>query len=255
MHDTASPDAPHPGHTQPGLPVPAPSPAPGLRGTASLDSGGLLDYATALVQSPGSIVEDLHRPRATVLRLTGLVLATMSITGLVVAAFSGGLQFVWVPIKLSVGMLVCALLCLPSLYIFSSLSGATQSLRETTAALLMCVGLIGVLLVGLSPVSWLFSQTTSSPAVMGCLHVAAVVISSAFGLGLLRRVLAALNGGAFQGLRGWGLMFVLVLLQMSTTLRPLVGPYEGQLLGSKKFFVEHWGQVVGSRPATTADAR
>lgn len=228
----------------------APPDAETLRGHGSPFRGRLIDYATALVQAPAAIVEDIHRPRrATLLRLTGLVLATMSITGLVVAAFSGGLQFLIVPAKLSAGMLLCALLCLPSLYIFSSLSGATQSLRETAAALLMGVGLTGVLLVGLAPVSWLFSQTTSSPGVMGTLHIVAMLVSSAFGLGLIRRVLRAMNGGTFSGLRGWGIMFVLVLLQMTTTLRPLVGPYEGELLGDKKFFIEHWAQVAnGDEP-------
>ena len=93
-----------------------------------------------------------------------------------VAAFSGGLQFLVVPLKLSAGMLACALLCLPSLYIFSSLRRrVAEPARDGGRALLMGVALIGVLLVGLAPVSWLFSQTTSSPVVMGSLHVTALL--------------------------------------------------------------------------------
>lgn len=215
--------------------------------------GRLIDYASALVQAPASIVEDIHRPRHALFKLTALVLITMSITGLVVAAFSGGLQLLVVPLKLGVGMLACAVLCLPSLYIFSSLAGAGQSLRETAAALLMGVALIGVLLVGLAPVSWLFSQTTSSDAVMGTLHVAALLVSSWFGLSLVRRVLASLNGTTLIGLRAWSVMFVLVMLQMSTTLRPLVGPWNGELVGNKKFFAEHWSQVATDGPRTQSD--
>ena len=235
------------GTTQPSSPIPPTAGAIGeplLRSLGAPIGGRLLDYATALVQAPASIVEDIHRRKFTLSRLVALLVLTMSITGVVVAAFSGGLQFILVPLKLSAGMLACALLCLPSLYIFSSLGGASQSLRETTAALLMGVTLMGVLLVALAPVSWLFSQTTSSPAIMGGLHIAALLVSSYFGLALVRRVLAVLNGRSLTGVRGWGTMFVLVVLQMTTTLRPLVGPYEGQLLGDKLFFATHWSDVL-----------
>lgn len=254
--DPQSPAPPEAGRTQPTWPVPPsfgargpePHAEPLLRGGGAPVGRGLLDYATALVQSPASVVDDIHRRSFTLSRLLALLVATMSITGLVVAGFSGGAQLFIVPLKLSVGMLACALLCLPSLYIFSSLAGASQSLRETAAALLMGVALIGVLLVGLAPVSWLFSQTTSSPAVMGGLHVAALLVSSWFGLGLVRRVLGVLNGRTLEGFRGWGLMFVLVILQMTTTLRPLVGPYTGELVGDKLFFAAHWAEVVGDGP-------
>jgi hypothetical protein len=217
-----------------------------LRSTGTAFRGRLLDYATALVQAPGDVVQDIHRRRFTLFKLTALMIATMAITGVVVAAFSGGMQLFAVPLKLAAGMLACALLCLPSLYIFSSLAGATQSLRETAIALMMGVTLIGVLLVGLAPVSWLFSQTTSSAAVMGGLHVVALLVSSWFGLALVRRVLSVISGHTLSGMRAWGVMFVLVVLQMTTTLRPLVGPFEGAMLGEKKFFLEHWGEVVGA---------
>ena len=266
---TTPSDPPPSGQTQPGLPF-VPDPAPGgetasppphpggtdLRGRGTPLRHGLLDYATALVQAPAAIVEDTHRRRFTVTRLVALVVATMLLTGLVVAAFAGGAQLWLVPLKLSLGMLACALLCLPSLYVFSSLAGAAQSFRETAAALLMGVALIGVLLVGLAPVSWLFSQTTSSTAVMGGLHVTALLVASWFGLGLVRRALVAFNGRELSGLRGWAIMFVLVMFQMTATLRPLVGPYEGELVGDKLFFGTHWGRVlVGDAADGARDTR
>lgn len=256
---TTPTDPPVSGQTQPGAPVVAPTdrgttgapasqsggPLPfGMRGRTKPLGRGLLEYATALVQAPAAIVEDTHRRAFTVSRLVALVIATMLLTGLVVAAFAGGAQLYLVPLKLSAGILACALLCLPSLYVFSSLAGASQNFRETAAALLMGVALIGVLLVGLAPVSWLFSQTTSSTAVMGGLHITALLVASWFGLGLVRRALAAFNGRELSGLRGWAVMFVLVMFQMSTTLRPLVGPYRGELVGEKLFFGAHWGDVL-----------
>jgi hypothetical protein len=248
--DHDHPDAPIPavpGFASSGGTTTLPPYDPPLRGHGAPIGGRLIDYATALVQAPASIVEDIHRRKLTLFKLTALLVVTMSLTGLVVAAFSGGMQYLIVPLKLSAGMLACALLCLPSLYIFSSLGGASQSLRETAAALLMGVALMGVLLVGLAPISWLFSQTTSSPAIMGGLHIAALLVSSWFGLGLVRRVLGVLGGRPVTGVRAWGMMFVLVVLQMTTTLRPLVGPYDGALLGDKLFFATHWADVMSGR--------
>jgi len=249
-----SPDSPdlHPpaSQTQRSLPVEPRPPEPALRGGKGRFSGGLADYATALVQAPADVVEDLHRRSWTLTKLVAIVLLTLSATGVVVAAMSGGLQWFVVPLKLSLGMLACSLLCLPSLYIFSSLAGASQSLRETAAALLMGVALIGILLVGLAPVSWLFSQTTGSSAVMGFIHLATLLVASWFGLALIRRVLTALNPNAVRGLGGWSVMFVLVVLQMTATLRPLVGPYEGQLIGDKAFFVDHWANELTAGPRT-----
>lgn len=171
--------------------------------------------------------------------LAAIALASMAITGLVMAAFSGGLQLLWVPLKVSFGLLFCGVICLPSLFIFTSLAGGRQSFRETTGALMMGLALIGVLLVGFAPVTWLFSQATTSAAFMGSLHVAFFLVSAWFGIGLIRRALSV-GGQAPRGSALWACLFVLVALQMSTTLRPLVGPDDGVLFHEKQFFVVHW---------------
>lgn len=174
-------------------------------------------------------------------------MGTMLIVGLVVASFSGGVQMFVVPLKLCLGLALCALLCLPSLYVFSSVAGAGQSVRETALALTMGVALIGVLLVALAPVTWLFAQSTDDPGVMGALHVLALVVSAVVGMRLISRVMRALNGHAIAGVRAWGLMFVLVMLQMTTTLRPLVGEFDGLWAGERMFFLEHWARGAVSR--------
>ncbi len=181
-------------------------------------------------------------------RLLALSLGTMLAVGLVVASFSGGLQLLVVPLKLCLGMAACALLCLPSLYVFTSVAGASQSVRETALALVMGVALIGVLLVALAPVTWLFSQSTDSSAVMGTLHVLAFLTSAAVGIRLIGKVMRAFNGRAIAGVRAWGLVFVVVMLQMTTTMRPLVGPFDGVWKSQRLFFLEHWaGPVVPTR--------
>lgn len=210
----------------------APEPKPPL-------APGLPALATALLRSPADVVKALKTRTSLFGGLALITFATMALTGVVMAAFSGGLQLLWVPLKVSFGLLFCGVICLPSLFIFTSLAGGRQSFRETAGALMMGLALIGVLLVGFAPVTWLFSQATSAVAFMGALHVIFFLVSAWFGIGLIRRALAV-GGQAPRGSGLWACLFVLVALQMSTTLRPLIGPDEGLLFHEKQFFLVHW---------------
>lgn len=231
----------------PASPLPAPSRFAGggaLRGEAMPIGRGPFAIVEALLKAPARVLYDVQHGRGALFKLSALVVVTMVVTGLVMASFSGGFQLLAVPLKLGLGVFFCALICLPSLYIFSSLAGAEQSLRETWGALLMGVGLIGVLLVGLAPVSWVFSQATTSPIFMGVLHLVFLLIASWFGLGLIHRVLAAANGRPIKGSVLWSLLFLLVVLQMTTTLRPIVGEFDGVVLHDKQFFLVHWLEEI-----------
>jgi len=200
--------------------------------------GGLVG---ALVQSPADLLAEANRPgRSPVARLTALAMGAMVVVGVVVASFSGGMQMFVVPLKLCLGLAACALLCLPSLYVFSSVAGAAQSVRETALALAMGAALIGVLLVALAPVTWLFAQSTDTPAIMGALHVLALLVAAGVGIRLIAKVMQAFNGTPVAGVRTWGVMFVVVMLQMTTTLRPLVGEFDGLWHSERMFFLEHW---------------
>lgn len=234
--------------TSPPEPEPVAAPRDALRGSGAVVADGLAGIVSALVQAPANLLAEQNRPgRATVRRLVTVTLASMLVVGLVVGSFSGGMQMLVVPLKLGVGLLVCAALCLPSLYVFSSVAGAEQSLRETVLALSMGVALIGVLLVALAPVTWLFSQSVTSSAAMGAIHLLSLLAASLVGLRLLERVMRALNGRRIAGMRAWGCMFVIVMLQMTTTVRPLVGPYEGAVFGERTFFVAHWLETLTPR--------
>jgi len=225
--------------------LPAPAPAPALRGGGAPLGKGPFAIVEALLKSPASVLHELQSGRGALFQLSALVVVTMVVTGLVMATFSGGLQVLLVPLKLSLGIFFCALICLPSLHIFSCLAGAEQSVKETWGALLMGVALMGILLVGFAPVTWVFSQATSSSAFMGALHLIVLVISSMFGLGLIGRALTAMNRTPVRGTRLWSVLFVLVLFQMTTTLRPLVGEAEGPVLGERLFFLTHWFRSLG----------
>jgi heme/copper-type cytochrome/quinol oxidase subunit 1 len=55
----------------------------------------------------------------------------------------------------------------------------------------------------------------------------------------------------------WSIVFLLVTLQMTTTLRPILGRSEVFLSQEKKFFLQHWGESSGKslpkQPSKPAD--
>jgi hypothetical protein len=53
-------------------------------------------------------------------------------------------------------------------------------------------------------------------------------------------------------LRIWCFMFLLVTLQMSCALRPLIGTADTFFPGEKKFFLQHWADSIN---AETGNAR
>ena len=218
-----------------------PEPAVWLAGEdAPLPRKGFLAVFDGLLRLPANLMHDLRARPITLLWLLALMLGATALTGFSVGAFSGGAQLWIVPLKLSLGLSFCAVICLPSLYIFTCLSGGEQGLQETSGALLAGVALTALLLVGFAPVSWVFSQATDSTVLVGGLHLFFFLISVHFGLRLTRRSLAHLGRRPVPALGLWSVVFVLVVLQMSTTLRPLVGPFDGLELADKQFFLVHW---------------
>jgi hypothetical protein len=101
-----------------------------------------------------------------------------------------------------------------------------------------------VLLIGFAPVAWLFSQSTNSVLWMGVLHLMFWFVATAFGLRFLDAGFRQTNARSGAGLKTWTVIFVLVVLQMSTALRPLIGRADTFLPTEKKFFIAHWGDCM-----------
>src|SRR3954447_10264191 len=129
--------------------------------------------------------------------------------GVVVGTFSGGTQLWIAPAKIAGGMLVSALICLPSLYIFSCLNGSQARLVEVIGLVAGLLGLTTILLIGFAPVAWVFSQSTSSVAAMGALHLAFWIIATCFGWRFLRNGFAHLSAKSGGTLNVWIIIFVL----------------------------------------------
>lgn len=205
----------------------------------SLTLGSVLE---ALLKRPGALLHELNGPRRNPIigLLVVLILVCGCTYGLVMGSLSGGTQLWAAPMKLTVGLFLSMLLCLPSLYIFLCLNGADVRLGQVGGALLGMVALVTLLLIGFAPVAWIFSQSTDSVVMMGILHLFFWVIGLWFGTRMVKGLLAYGDGPDSGHLKVWVIIFVLVSLQMTSVLRPLIGTSTTLLPREKKFFVQHW---------------
>jgi len=199
-----------------------------------------------LLKYPGRIVHELHQTRAAILATWLLIfgIAGVAVYGIVVGAQSGGAQMWIAPAKLGLGMLLSALICLPSLYIFTCLGGIDAHLRSVCGALFAAVCLSSILLIGFAPVAWIFSQSTDSIVFMGTLHLLFWVIGIRFGLRLIDAMGRFLGATSRGHLRLWSVIFILVCFQMTTTLRPIIAPSKTFLPTEKKFFLANWFETI-----------
>ena len=195
-----------------------------------------------LLKYPAHLIRGLHEGHGArpIVLLSLTAILSLAAYGLVIGAFTGGQQLLAAPLKFSLGTLVSTLICLPSLFIFTCLAGANVTLRSLTGVLAAVVALTALLLIGFAPVAWVFSQSTESVVFMGTLHLLFWFVAVGFGLRLLTLLLHTLGIAGKSHLRLWSLIFILVNLQMSTALRPLIGTSQQLFPQEKKFFLAHW---------------
>lgn len=195
----------------------------------------------ALLREPVSLLKTLrdNSQLAFLLGLTGLACA--AIFGFVVGTFSGHEQLWSAPLKISVGLLLAALICFPSLYIFSCLANSPLRLTGLMGAYLSYLCLIGVLLIAFAPILWIFTQSSGSIPFVGGLSLIVWSLVFLMAANLLRKLTKSDSQSPWQ-LTLWIVMFFVVTLQMSTALRPILGRGESFLPQEKKFFLTHWGE-------------
>jgi hypothetical protein len=211
---------------------------------------GPLVAVEAILRAPRRIMYQLRQPGSGGLIFAMLVVSILCslIYGLVVGTFSMGTQLWAAPVKIASGLLVTALICLPSLYIFTCLSGSEAKLSEIFGLITGLLMLMTILLIGFAPVAWLFSQSTNSVIWMGVLHLIFWFISTMFGLKFLDSGFSHYKARTSAGLYTWVIIFILVAVQMTTALRPIVGTSDSFFPKEKKFFLSHWGDSL-SAPA------
>ena len=196
----------------------------------------------AILRHPRRVMFQLRQPDAgKVIVMMLLVSVVCSLVyGIIVGTFSGGTQLWAAPVKVAAGLMISALICLPSLYIFTCLSGSQSRLVEICGLLAGLLMLMTILLVGFAPVAWIFSQSTESLAWMGTLHLIFWFIATIFGLRFLEAGFSHSKARSHGGLYVWIVVFVLVAVQMTTALRPILGTSNTLLPTQKEFFLSHW---------------
>lgn len=235
-------------------PEPTPPPAPPAPKSADLSSlRGLFD---TLLRQPHSLaVHDQLGHTRNLLRLAATAVVSMLIFGFVLGTFAYHEQLWAAPLKLGAALVFAGLICYPSLYIFSCLAGSSASAERLASLLAGMLALAGLLLLGFAPAIWIFTQGTNSFGFMGALTLISWLIALLFGLRFLGTALRAHQATQRGPLAIWGIIFLLVTLQLTTTLRPILGRSDRLLTHEKKFFLEHWGDTIGETLKTDEHER
>lgn len=231
---------PEPAVTGSALPPPLPSSLQPMEGRATL-----LNVVEHLLRHPARI---LHGCGANGWRVIPLLLVVASVTlavfGFLLGTFSGGVQLWSAPLKVVLGALAAVIICMPSLYIFGALGGLEARLSQIIGVLLAMIALLGMLLLGFAPVVWIFAASTQSLSFMGFLTLVFWLIAISFGARLLLSMSGILGMKSRGYLHLWLGIFTLVTLQMSTSLRPIIGTADTLLPTEKRFFLDHWFTTV-----------
>ena len=201
-----------------------------------------------LLRKPLSIFHELETKEALwKIPVTLILISVVSLTvfGLVVGTFSWGDQIWAAPLKIASGLMFSALICLPSLYIFTCIGGLEARFSTVVGMLCSIVALSGLLLVGFAPVVWLFSVSSTSAVFIGFMLLALWMICVGFGFTLVFRAGKAMGMTNTGHLLVWCLIFLLVTVQMTTTLRPIVGESDALFnFEEKKFFLQYWSEEL-----------
>jgi hypothetical protein len=253
------PPASDPAAGEPASSSPASPSAPGA--TAAPGSPSPPAQATAAPSEPeptsllGAFNEVLTQPLAlarraprgggarTHLNLVAGALTCFALYGAAAGVFQGGSQILVAALKAPLILAVSFLLCLPSLFVFGALAGVSWTWRRLAAVSVGFLATLGLLMLGMLPIGWLFSQSSRYLTAAVWLHVFIWALALLFGWRFLSEVLR--DSGARGGAGFWLILFWLVSLQVTTVLRPVLWRDSGAPLfaGGKLFFLEHLGQV------------
>ncbi len=213
------------------------------------EHAGFMQLVDALLKSHESVFLHIKTDALArnALQLVALAGACLFVYGLIMGAFSGGDQWLAAPIKVMLGTALATLLCYPSLYILAALGGADLSPGQAAALLISTVALSTILLIGFAPVAFVFTFSIQALPFMGLIHLLIWIVSLHFGLRYFKQGLMALGGKDPTTIKVWILIFLLTLMQMSTTLRPILGSSEQWLVPEKQFFITHWLEALSIR--------
>lgn len=200
----------------------------------------------ALLRNPQALIDRLKESKnRSIEKFALLAIISFTLFGLVLGCFAKHEQLWAAPLKLTMGLIFSGLICFPSLYIFASLAGAKVSIYQLASYLAGAIALAGLLLLGFAPAVWIFTESTDSLGFIGTLALGAWFIAFSFALRFLKLAVSSTGSIEKNPISIWSGVFLLVTLQMTTSLRPILGRAETLFPHEKKFFAQHWFDSIG----------
>ena len=176
-------------------------------------------------------------------------LIALTLFGFIIGSFNGVTEQMWAaPVKIVGGILFSSIICIPSLYIFCCIGGLDLKFSTIFGSQVCTIAITSILLIGFSPVIWLFSSSSNSISFFGFLALLIWIICLFMGLKFLTKSGKAFGMKYTKHLYLWAGIFTLVTLQMPPPLRPIIGSKDTKepflQLDEKKFFLQHWGEEM-----------
>lgn len=182
------------------------------------------------------------------LALYGAVLGSSS-------GIAGVAQALSSAIKLPILFLLTSIICLPTLYLFNTLFGARQSIRQNLALYLAPITVMTVMLFGFAPIVLFFLLTTSDYQFFKLLNVGVFALSGLIGMWFLVKGMWIISDDTEDGVRlrrltllFWILLYAFVGSQMAWTLRPFIGhpdsPFELIRQTGGNFYTDVWFSLM-----------
>ena len=199
----------------------------------------------------GTLDELLRRPDRIAERLDGRAIPRFIVGGIVCCVlygaaagmFQGGEQIVMAALKAPLVMFVSLLLCAPSFYVFSALTGTEVTPRWTWISIFGFGAVLGLMLVALLPVAWLFSVSSRTLVFPVILHSGIWLTALTLGQRFLKAVYASRGGNLPSA---WILLFLLVSFQVASQMRPMLWSEESAdfFEPRRMFFMEHFSLII-----------
>jgi len=115
------------------------------------------------------------------------------------------------------------------------------------------VAMTGLLLLGMTPVIWLFSVSTNNLSFIVIINLVSWIVAVGFALRFFGMFGQPGINDKISGLKWWLFIYIMVSLQMATTMRPLLGkPGTGLEPVEKKFFLAHFKDTLAESGKSVA---
>jgi hypothetical protein len=212
------------------------------------DEPAVEGIVAALLKAPGNVANTIALDKKELLRaaltLLGVAVVCHAVFGIAIGLFAGWSVAAMDIVKAPLVAVCSLLLCFPSLYVFACVAGSPLSIAQTFALGCSCLAMVGLLLVGLAPVAWLFAVSTESLPFVVILAFVIWLVAVSFAARYVGKLQANPLFRRQGGIKMWFLILIVVTLQMTTSMRPMLAqPKEGWWTGEKQSFLSHFGSL------------